>query len=44
VNSVSPGLIATPTIRQILTDVPEMLISMVNRTYNVVDGGTTVLI
>jgi NAD(P)-dependent dehydrogenase (short-subunit alcohol dehydrogenase family) len=34
VNSVSPGLIATPTIRQILTDVPEMLISMVNRAYN----------
>ena len=35
VNSVSPGLIATPTIRQILlNDVPEMLLSMVNRTYN----------
>jgi NAD(P)-dependent dehydrogenase (short-subunit alcohol dehydrogenase family) len=34
VNSVSPGLIATPTIRQILNDVPQMLMSMVNRTYN----------
>jgi NAD(P)-dependent dehydrogenase (short-subunit alcohol dehydrogenase family) len=34
VNSVSPGLIATPTIRQILTDVPEILLSVVNRTYN----------
>jgi meso-butanediol dehydrogenase / (S,S)-butanediol dehydrogenase / diacetyl reductase len=32
VNSVSPGLIATPTIRQILNDVPQMLMSMVNRT------------
>jgi NAD(P)-dependent dehydrogenase (short-subunit alcohol dehydrogenase family) len=34
VNSVSPGLIATPTIRQILADVPEILMSVVNRTYN----------
>jgi len=34
VNSVSPGLIATPTIRQILNDVPQMLMSMVNRIYN----------
>ena len=34
VNSVSPGLIATPTIRQILNDVPQRIMSMVDCTYS----------
>ena len=38
VNSVSPGLIATPTIRQLLNDVPQRLMSMVDCTYSHLPG------
>jgi meso-butanediol dehydrogenase/(S,S)-butanediol dehydrogenase/diacetyl reductase len=34
VNSVSPGLIASPAVVQLLSDAPQLVTSMVDRTYN----------
>jgi NAD(P)-dependent dehydrogenase (short-subunit alcohol dehydrogenase family) len=34
VNSVSPGLIASPAVVQLLADAPQLVMSMVEHTYN----------
>lgn len=34
VNSVSPGLIASPKVADLIRDVPQLVMSMVDRTYN----------